>query len=104
MKPMSYGDSNVEFEKVQLTIVPSPYSKEILQILEGIYTENRIISNTIPKGKYMYMCRSSNGDDTIETVEPKVIVNFSGTIITDNPIMFPNQDDQCVYIGTITYL
>ena len=58
---------------------------------EGEFIDLRIDPETIPEGKYWYHCRHDDDGDwcTPVTIEPKVIVNFCGTLITDEPIKFP---------------
>lgn len=59
--------------------------------IEGDYFEFRIKPNSIPKDKYMYHIRhASSGKKQYYSIEPNVMVNFYGTLITDTPIDFPN--------------
>lgn len=58
----------------------------------GEFIDLRIDPATIPEGKYWYHLRhGDDGDWTAPvTIENRVIVNFCGTFITDEPIEIPN--------------
>lgn len=60
---------------------------------EGEFIDLRIDPNTIPQGKHWYHCRHDDDGDWVTpvTIEPRVIVNFCGTFITDKEIEFPDE-------------
>lgn len=53
-----------------------------------LFTESRMSADEVPKGFYCYECRTSDNHNFLATLEPKVTVNFGGTLITDEPIDF----------------
>ena len=55
--------------------------------IKGLYTIGRIERDSLPAGFYKYDIRESdNGDNAFCTVEPFVMVNHTGTIITREEI------------------
>ena len=57
----------------------------------GLFTNARIDRDTVPEGWYAYDLRGSDYDPGEPvTVEPSVVVNHAGTILTHEPISFPN--------------
>lgn len=60
------------------------------EIYEGEFYDFRIDKNTVPQGKFMYQCRHDDNGDWVTpvTIEPFVLVNFCGTLITDKEIKF----------------
>lgn len=73
---------------------------------EGELIDVRINPDTIPKGKFWYHCRHNDEGDwcTPITIEPRVLVNFCGTFITDKEITFPNPYDKYISIKDIDYV
>lgn len=55
-----------------------------------LFSIGRLTDKDIPKGLYCYDLREGD-DGRFATVEPKVIVNHAGTVITDEPIDFGEQ-------------
>ena len=53
-----------------------------------LFSESRMSANEIPKGFYAYECRTSDDQSFLATLEPKVKVNYGGTLITNEPIDF----------------
>ena len=53
-----------------------------------LFSESRKSATDVPKGFYCYECRTSDDQSFLATLEPKVKVNFGGTLITDEPIDF----------------
>lgn len=53
-----------------------------------LFSESRKTADEIPKGFYCYECRTSDDQSFLATLEPKVKVNYGGTLITDEPIDF----------------
>lgn len=67
---------NVEFETPEGTF-------------SGMFSELRVVhaSDRLPDGRYIYDCR--HGDDdwvTPITIEPRVVVNHAGTLMTEQPL------------------
>ena len=59
--------------------------------IEGEFTKVRIKPRSVPKDKFMYEIRHASwGNHHHYTIEPRVMVDFYGTLITDTPIEFPN--------------
>ena len=48
----------------------------------------------VPDGWYVYDLRGSDYDpDLISTLEARVIVNYAGSILTPEPVIFPDGQD-----------
>lgn len=62
---------------------------------EGEFIDLRINRKTVPDGKFMYHCRHDDNGDWVTpvTIEPSVFVNFCGSLITDEEIIF--EGDYC---------
>lgn len=60
---------------------------------EGEWIDERVNPETIPKGLHWYHCRHADDGSWSEpsAIEPRVVVNFSGTFITTKPIKWPNE-------------
>lgn len=102
MKPSSYEEIKHmlrNFEAVEKT------RKKNKKVFKGQFVDLRVSADTIPEGKYMYHTRhSDNGDWCVPvTIEPNVLVNFCGTIITDEKIEFPNDKDPYISIKNFCY-
>lgn len=64
----------------------------------GLYTPCRVDPTTVKSG-YVYECR--HGDTNVSkivTIEPKVVVNFKGTFICNEPIVFSNEEDKYINV------
>ncbi|MEG0835964.1 MAG: LPD28 domain-containing protein, partial [Christensenellaceae bacterium] len=71
---------NEEYEYVELFGKPA------------LFTNSRIDRDTVPEGWYAYDLRGSDYDPGEPvTVEPSVVVNHAGTILTHEPISFPKE-------------
>ena len=71
---------------------------------EGLFTDVRIDPSTIPEGRFMYCIRHSDNDwGAPRTIEPRVVVNFFGTVILDKEIEFPNPNDKYIPIKDFWY-
>lgn len=58
----------------------------------GLFTNARIDRDTVPEGWYAYDLRGSDYDPGEPvTVEPNVVVNHAGTILTHEPVSFPKE-------------
>ena len=102
MAIVSYNDIKNDlrnFEAVEKT------RKKDKKLFTGQFIDMRVDPDTIPKGKYMYQTRHSDNGSwcTPVTVEPRVLVNFCGTIITDEEIEFPNPVDPFIPIKDFCY-
>ena len=53
-----------------------------------LFSESRKTAADVPKGFYCYEFRTSDDQSFLATLEPKVKVNFGGTLITYEPIDF----------------
>lgn len=80
-------------------------NEETGEIYEGKFYDFRIDPATIPEGKFMYHCRHDDDGDwtTPVTIEPRVMVNFCGVLITDKEIVFPNPNDKYIPIINVEY-
>jgi hypothetical protein len=67
--------------------------------ITGIFSKERITN--VPAGKFKYEIRHSDFDSTLaRTIEPKVMVNFYGTFITETQLSFPDANDPYISIKT----
>lgn len=55
-----------------------------------LFTNERLSDADIPKGLFCYHLREGD-DGSFAAIEPKVMVNHGGSVITDEPIYFKNQ-------------
>lgn len=62
---------------------------------EGSFSYHDIDPVTLPRGTYLYHCRH-DGANTLVSIEPKVINNFYGSLITTKPIKWPNDLLHCI--------
>lgn len=97
MLPVDYR--SVEFyNEITLSNSEIPLPEKIL------FTILRVDPKSVPKGLYVYDIRHSDEDwGEPATIEPKVIVNHMGAIITNEEIKFPNPDDTHPYINIDKY-
>lgn len=77
MKPIHY--SQTTFEKIEVNDTPA------------LFTNLRIDRDTLPKGYHAYDIRSGDRSD-FATIEPFVVVNHTGTILTQQPIKMTQGD------------
>ena len=92
MLPVDYR--SVEFyNEITLSNQDKPLPEKIL------FTILRVDPKSVPKGLHVYDIRHSD-EDWCEpaTIEPKVIVNHMGSIITNEEITFDNPDDKYINI------
>ena len=54
----------------------------------ALFTNDRLTDADIPEGLYCYHLRESDDGDCFCSIEPKVVVNHGGSIITNEPIDF----------------
>ena len=54
----------------------------------ALFSNWRLSSDDIPKGLYCYDLREADNGDRFITIEPHVVVNHGGSVITDEPIDF----------------
>ena len=102
MKPVSYEDVKHELRKFTAT---EKTRKKNKTEFEGLFTDVRIDPATIPEGKHMYHIRHSDNDwGAPRTIEPRVVVNFFGTVILDKEIEFPNPADKYIAIKDFGYV
>ena len=93
----------VDYNNVKLAKFTAYKKRSRTVIYDGEFTDARIDPKTVPEGKFLYYTRSSDyGGDTPVTIEPIVVVNFCGCLITDKEIEFPNKDDEYVEISRVT--
>ena len=57
----------------------------------ALFSNERISANDIPAGLYCYNLRHTDDGSAFATIEPRVRVNFAGSVITDTPIDFGKQ-------------
>lgn len=53
----------------------------------------RIARESVPEGKHMYQCADYDGTGIICRIQPSVMVDFFGTIVTDAPLVFDGTSD-----------
>ncbi len=54
----------------------------------GLFTNQRLTPEDVPKGHYLYHIRGSDDGGGFATIEPKVPVNHSGSVILPKPLDF----------------
>ena len=71
--------------------------------ITGYFFGDRIAPETVPQGKYRYECRHS--DSVLfgkpVTIEERVTVNFSGTLITGVKLSFPDERDKYIPVKKV---
>ena len=78
MKPIHYSATN--FDKIEINNIPA------------LFTNLRIARKTLPEGYHAYDIRSGDRTD-FTTIEPFVMVNHTGTILTEQPIKMTKGDN-----------
>ena len=76
---------------------------DIIEMLgtKALYTDNRLSPEEIPDGLYAYCLRHSDDGSHFVSVEPKVSINFGGTVVMKKPLDFKGEtyislnDDTC---------
>lgn len=71
--------------------MPNTEKYELIQICgqKALFIDGRIDESTLPNGMYRYDLREGDGINTyFGSIEPDVLVNFAGSIITREPIDF----------------
>ena len=58
----------------------------------ALFTNERITEADIPKGLFVYYLRHSDNGCNFSSVEPKVAVNFAGSVILNEPLYFGGKD------------
>jgi hypothetical protein len=66
---------------------------EVVEVLgqRALFTNDRLSDDDIPEGMYVYHLRHDDEGNFV-TIEPKVIVNHAGSILTAKPIDFGDKD------------
>ena len=64
----------------------------------ALFTNSRIDRNSVPEDVYAYDIREGD-DGGFATIEPCVKVNFAGTLILTQPLIFDSDNDKYVNIG-----
>ena len=67
------------------------------ELITGLFTKDQI--SEVPPGKYLYHIRHSDYSSSIpRTIEPRVIVNRYGYLLTDHELNFPDPTDKYISI------
>lgn len=77
------------------------YRKDEMQIVswrgkEYEFSDLRIDRDTVPKEKYIYEIADDDSDGEPARIRPRILVNFFGTLISDEPLDF--EDDDVIWI------
>ena len=71
----------------------------VVEYFDGV----RLDDETIPEGKYAYQTRHSDTDwskpVSIVPLGKKVLVNFCGTIVSDQPLNVRGDEDRLTYVS-----
>ena len=57
----------------------------------ALFANEKLTDADIPEGLFCYYLRNRDDGEGFATLEPKVSVNFGGTVITSEPIEIPEQ-------------
>ena len=72
-----------------------------------LFYDYRLNKKLLPPGIFAYEVRHADDNSSVfATIEPRVIVNFAGTILTDTPLEFSsccNEDDKFLKIDSWKY-
>lgn len=70
----------------------------------GYFTKERVHPDSVPEGTFMYECRHADSVMFGEprTIEPKVTVNFAGTVFTDHKLTFDKEDDKYIPLKNVS--
>lgn len=71
---------------------------------ECLFNNMRFDPKTIPEGKYMYQVRDYDCTGDWCEIAKGIMVNFWGTILTDEPIDFESYSHGCVEVTDYNYL
>ena len=69
------------------------YRKEGTDIFAQWY-DMRIEEKSVPEDKFMYECADYDGTGDICRIQPHIMVDFFGTIVTDVPLSFDGPLDE----------
>ena len=76
----------------------SDFREAEINDIPALFTEYRINHNTLPRGVYCYEIRASDsGCSDFSTIENRVRVNFTGSIITHRPVPMHGGDFSEIY-------
>jgi len=67
----------------------------------ALFSNDRFNPEDIPKGLFVAHIRYNDNGDSFSSIEPKVAVNFAGSIITNEPLDFGK--DGCININDANY-
>lgn len=68
----------------------------------GFYSNKRVTE--IPDGMHKYELRGHSVNSKALTIEPRVVFNFCGTILTNEPIEFPDANDKFIKISKSKFI
>lgn len=74
-----------------------PYKKEEAQLIswrekQYEFFDDRILRATVPEGKYVYEIADGDSYGEPSRIRPFIVVNFFGTLISDEPLDFGKDD------------
>ena len=77
------------------------YAKEEMETIswrgkEYEFSDMRIDRDTVPNGKYVYEIADDDSDGEPARIRPHILVNFFGTLISDEPLAF--EDDDVIWV------
>ena len=90
--PADYGLYLNASEDVYIRLDTDTYDLIDLFDRPALFSNWRLSSDDIPKGLYCYDLREADNGDEFITIEPHVVVNHGGSVITDEPIEFMMYD------------
>ncbi len=67
---------------------------ELIEFMDqkGLFTNERLTAEDIPKGLFVYNLRRSDDGSRFSSVEPKVVVNCGGSVILNKPLDFGGKE------------
>lgn len=65
---------------------------------ECLFNDMRIDRSSIPEGKFMYEVADEDSDGNPCRMRPGILVNFFGTIVSDEP--FAPDEGDTIYLGS----
>ena len=64
----------------------TPYAIAAVKGVRAEVFDVRLDHRTVPEGKYYYEVADADGDGIPARIAPSLVVNFFGTIVTDEPL------------------
>lgn len=78
---------------------------ELIELFDkpALFTNNRIDRDTVPDDYHVYDIRGNDDDGYLYSLEDRVIVNHSGTVISNTKFEYPDNQNYLVIVDDIGF-